>query len=187
MTDWVYAIQSPTGVVQTTVVARFREIVSLRILSSELVFNPSLQPGTIQAAIKVNDPERFLSQPWPPLDISTEQGIRIATLLKMKAIVAVRTGLSQATAAVIQAKVAHDFPAMDPALQDDTHRRVVSTVSMLETGTILYGFTYPQSGSLPLDGNSVEDTISYVKLMTILGLEQALEAPSGAEAPRLCI
>ena len=184
MNDWVYA---PPGEVQTTVVAIFREVVSFRILSSELVFNPSLQPDTIRAAIKVNDPERFLSQPWPPADVTTEQGIRIATLLKMKAVVAVRTGLSQASAAAIRAKVAHDFPAMDPALQDDTHRRVVSTVSMLETGTILYGFTYPESRSLPLDENSVEDTISYVKLMTVLGLEQALEASSGAEAPGLCI
>ena len=177
MNDWVYAIQSPTGVVQTTVVARFREIVSLRILSSDLIFNPSLQPGTIQAAIKVNDPERFLSQPWPPVDVTTEQGMRIATLLKMKAVVAVRTGLSQAAAAVIRAKVDHDFPAMDPNLQDGAHTRIVSTVSMLETGTIMYNFTHPRRGSLPLDEaeNSGEDTISYVKLMTVLGLEQALE------------
>lgn len=177
MSEWAKAMQTPTGSVVTTIVAMFRAVVSLRIISADLIFNPSLSKDVVRRAVNVNEPRRFLPQPWPPVDTTISSGLKIATLQKMKSLISFKYGLQSASSADVQAKLAKDYPMVNPDDQASGNTLFAATTSLIETGDVLFGFHHPSGGQFPLDSlaESGTATIDYVTQMVSFALAQELE------------
>lgn len=177
MNEWVKAIHTKSGIVETAIAVRFREVLSLQILSKDLAFHPSMTSADIRKAIDANEPAPILPKPWPPNETDTPIGMRLAALIKMKSVMAVRTSMGRMGSKMIRDEIKRTHASMDPDLQDSSHTQITATVALLESGEIVYEFVHPSIGHLPLDTqtNAGEATIDYGRSMIILGLEQEIE------------
>ena len=176
--EWTKAMQTPIGPVVTTMVARFRAVISIQIISVDLQFNPTLQQEEISRAISVNNPKRFLPQPWPPVDVGTLGGLQVAALTKMKALVPIRYGLQSKSSTEIKKHITEKFPTMANIAQQPEHTLIEACTTITEAGDVLFEYHHPEEGHLPIDDfeNPGAATIDYVTQMMTLALAQQLEA-----------
>jgi hypothetical protein len=178
MGEWTKSRQMPTGRVEITIVAMFKTLISLRIISTDFSFNPSLSKSIIEHAVNVNEPQRFLPQPWPPIDVRHPNGLKRAALLKMKCNVSARFGLHATSRADIQARIAKDFPSINPRDQASNNSIYPATVSLFESGEVNWGFQIPtndQFQELDLSTDAGDGKIDYVTQIVTLAIAKELE------------
>lgn len=176
MNRWTKSMRTPTGSVETTIVAQFRTVVSHQIISAVLSYNPSVAEDVVRSAI--NLPQRLLPQPWPPIDTSDAKGLKIGTLLKMKCLISARVKLQAAPADYIRQIIASEYPSVRPEEQTSGSTLFTAVASLTEDGGVLFEFDHPGVGRFPLDSlsNPGAATIDYVTKMATLAITQELQA-----------
>jgi hypothetical protein len=162
----------------TTIVAQFRTVVSHQIISAALSYNPSVAEDVVRSAVDLNNPQRLLPQPWPTIDTSDANGLKIGTLLKMKCLVSARVKLQAASADYIREIIASDYPSVRPEEQTSGSTLFTAVASLAEDGDVLFEFDHPGVGNFPLDAlsNPGTATIDYVTKMATLAITQELLA-----------
>lgn len=178
MNAWTKSMRTPTGSMVTTIVALFRTVVSHQIISAALSYNLSVAEDVVRSAVDLNSPQRLLPQPWPPIDTSDANGLKIGTLLKMKCLVSARVKLQAASADYIREKIALDYPSVRPEEQTSGSTLFTAVASLTEDGDVLFEFDHPGVGHFPLDSlsNPGTATIDYVTKMATLAITQELQA-----------
>jgi hypothetical protein len=94
---------------QVTMV-RYRTRFHKDIIYSQLNTNPDKSFADLSAAVAINEPARFLPQPWPPILITDESTLTIVALIKMKDIVNIGLGLPAAHSALLTDFISRKFP-----------------------------------------------------------------------------
>ena len=177
MDAWTKSMLTPTGRTATTIVALFKTVVSHQIISADLSYNPSVPQYVVRSAVELNNPGRFLPQPWPPVDTSDADGLKIATLLKMKCLVSARLKLQIASADNISERIASEYPSVRPDEQTPDSKLFTAIASLTEDGDVLFECNLPGGSHFPLDSlsNPGTATIDYVTQMTALAIAQELQ------------
>jgi hypothetical protein len=177
MDVWTKSMLTPTGRTATTIVALFKTVVSHEIISADLSYNPSVPEDVVRSAVDLNSPERFLPQPWPPVDTSDLNGLSIATLLKMKCLVSAPLKLQTASADNIRERIASEYPSVRSDEQTPDSTRFTAVTSLTEDGDVFFEFNHPGGSNFPLDSlsNPGTTTIDYVTKMTALAIAQDLQ------------
>lgn len=74
---WCYREREDGRIIDRPFAATLRGVLGVGAISSELLFNPSLTAAEWRAAVDVDEPSCLLPKPWPPVDTSTDEGLRV--------------------------------------------------------------------------------------------------------------
>lgn len=159
------------------VMVRYRTRFHRDIVYSNLSTNPAVSQKDVATAVAINDPEKFLPQPWPPLALSDSASIMLVSLIKMRSSVNVGLHLPEAHSALLATLISYRFPAR--ALIPTTTSAITSCEARItQDGAVTLSFSFPDTPpSFSQDTSTyLSNELKYVKAMLILGMQQYLES-----------
>jgi hypothetical protein len=161
---------------ETTIMVRYRTRFHRDVIYSKYSMNPNKSFEEISASVALNDPARFLPQPWPPLPITDRRSLLIASIAKMKAIVNVGLQAPAGNTALLTQHIDEHFP-MRQAIPADTNSVVSCEVRICEQGDVNYNCDHSAAAqydpSLLVQKNGRHN---FMKAMIILSLQNYLES-----------